>query len=270
MNVVVLLAIIAVMVALRFLKPNALAWAAAIWVAVYVGLRYAVEPPVPASVTSMFMFIVTLALAVYISTTDERLHEVKSNVVAFLTEKRFTIPLIVVLIGLPALVAFRVYLNVTSSPAPPASGRTIHPPPPVSITLGGRTIDLSTEVNPFRELETSDPDAFAEHVSNGRHVYYTNCHYCHGDDMRGDGLFAHGFDPIPADFQDPTTIAMLQESYLFWRIAKGGPGLPVESTPWSSAMPAWETFLTEEEIWDVVLFLYDFTDQRPRAREDHE
>jgi hypothetical protein len=33
-------------------------------------------------------------------------------------------------------------------------------------------------------------------------------------------------------------------------------------------MPAWEKFLTEEEMWDVVLFLYDFSDQQPRAREE--
>jgi len=86
--------------------------------------------------------------------------------------------------------------------------------------------------------------------------------------MAGDGIFAHGLDPIPANFQDATTIAMLQEGYLFWRIAKGGPGLPDESTPWLSAMPAWELFLTEDEIWDVILFLYDYTGHRPRAREE--
>jgi hypothetical protein len=63
---------------------------------------------------------------------------------------------------------------------------------------------------------------------------------------------------------------MLQEAYLFWRIAKGGPGLPSESTPWSSAMPAWEEFLTEEEIWDVIIFMYDFTGHRPRVRENVE
>jgi hypothetical protein len=34
-------------------------------------------------------------------------------------------------------------------------------------------------------------------------------------------------------------------------------------------MPAWEKFLTEEEMWEAVLFLYDFTAQRPRAREVH-
>jgi len=267
---IVLLAIIAAMIALRFLKPNGLIWAVATWIAFYVFIRYAVQPPVPASVRTMFLFIVALALSVYLSTTEERLREVRRSIVAFLTEKRFTIPLAVVLIGLPVLVAFRVYVGRTSTPQPPVAGRTIHPPPPATVTFKGRTVDLTADDNPYRALETSDPDAFARHVANGRQVYYQNCVYCHGDDMRGDGLYAHGFDPIPADFQDPTTIAMLQETYLFWRIAKGGPGLPVESTPWSSAMPAWESFLSEEEIWDVILFLYDFTDQRPRAKEAHE
>jgi hypothetical protein len=33
-------------------------------------------------------------------------------------------------------------------------------------------------------------------------------------------------------------------------------------------MPAWEKFLKEEEMWEAILFLYDFTGQRPRAREE--
>lgn len=270
MNIVVLLAIIAAMVALRFLKPNSLAWAAATWVAVYVGLRYAVIPPVPASVLSMFMFIVTMALVVYLTITDDQLKEVSTALVAFLTDKKYTVPLVIVLIALPSLVAFRIYLNMTQLPDVPVVGRTIHPPPPATITFKGRTVDLETEDNPYRELETSDPAAFSAHVNNGRRVYGQNCIYCHGDNMEGDGLFAHGFDPIPANFQDATTIAMLQESYLFWRISKGASGLPVESAPWSSSMPVWEIFLSEEEIWDVILFLYEFTDQRPRAKEVHE
>ncbi len=270
MNIVVLLAIIAVMIALRFLKGNALTWASATWVAVFVFLRFAVVPPVPASVRTMFMFIVTLSLAVYLSSTDDRLAEVYRAWKRFFTDKRYTIPLIIALIGLPILVAFQVYVSRTSAPDPPGTGRTIHPPPPNSITFKGRQVDLVTEDNPYRELESSDPAVFDQHVVNGRRIYYENCVYCHGDNMRGDGLFAHGFNPIPADFQDPTTIAMLQETYLFWRIATGARGLPVESTPWSSAMPAWENFLSEEEVWDVILFLYDFTDQRPRAKEVHE
>jgi hypothetical protein len=33
-------------------------------------------------------------------------------------------------------------------------------------------------------------------------------------------------------------------------------------------MPAWEKFLKEDEIWDAILFLYDHTGTRPRAREE--
>ena len=33
-------------------------------------------------------------------------------------------------------------------------------------------------------------------------------------------------------------------------------------------MPAWEKILKEEEMWEVMLFLYDFTGERPRAREE--
>ena len=269
MNIVVLLAIVAGLIALRFVKPNSLVWAGSIWIASYVLMRYAVVPPVPASVRSMFMFIVALSLAVYISTTDDRLKESSKAFVDFFTLKKYTIPLVIVLLGVPAIVSFQVYNNITGQPDAPVSSRTIHPPPPATITFKGRQVDLVAEDNPYRELETSDAAAFAAHVDNGRQVYYQNCVNCHGDNMEGDGLFAHGFDPIPANFQDPTTIAMLQEGYLFWRIAKGAPGLPVESTPWSSAMPAWESFLSEEEIWDVILFLYDYTDQRPRAKEEH-
>ena len=61
---------------------------------------------------------------------------------------------------------------------------------------------------------------------------------------------------------------MLRETFLFWRVSKGGPGLPEEGGPWASAMPAWEKILKEEEIWDVILFLYDHTGTRPRAKEE--
>src|SRR3989442_6571965 len=73
--------------------------------------------------------------------------------------------------------------------------------------------------------------------------------FCHGDNPDGHGLFASALTPPPANFEDPGTIAMLQEAYLFWRIAKGGPGLPKESTPWNSVMPAWEDRLSEEQIF---------------------
>lgn len=268
MNILVFIGVIAALIAFRFLKPNAFAWTAALWVGIWVALRFGVDPPMPSSILSLFMAIVTLALVTYLTITEERMRQVGGAIVTFFTDRRFTIALIAALILVPSLVAFQVYRSRTGAPQPPISGRTIHPVPPNSINFKGTTIDLQAVDNPYRELEQSDADAFEAHVENGRRVYYENCVFCHGDNMEGDGIFAHGLDPIPANFQDATTIAMLQEGYLFWRISKGGPGLPAESTPWLSAMPAWELFLTEEEIWDVILFLYDYTGHRPRAREE--
>ena len=87
-------------------------------------------------------------------------------------------------------------------------------------------------------------------------------------DMTGNGMFAHALDPIPTNFTDQGAIAMLRDTCLFWRISKGGPGLPDEGGPWDTAMPVWEKFLTEEEMWEAILFLYDFSGQRPRAKEE--
>lgn len=268
MNVIVLLAVVAFLVALRFLpKRNILVWLAAWWGAAYVFFRWGIDPPLPTSILNMFMAILTLALLAYLSADSEHFETARSRTVRFLTDKRYTLPLIILILLLPSLVALRVYFDVTRPPSPPVTGRTIHPSPPPTISFRDTTINLTQDDNPYRMMETQNPEIFGAHVENGRRIYYENCVFCHGDDLAGNGQFAHGFDPIPANFRDATTIAMLQEAYIFWRIAKGGPGLPVESTPWKSAMPAWEDLLTAEEIWDVTLFLYDYTGHRPRARE---
>ncbi len=268
MNLLIIAAIVIVMIALRFVKPPVLVWLVAWWAAVWILLHYGIDPPLPSSIIGMFMAITTLALAAYMSATSSYLSEVSRAVVQFMVDRKYRVPLVVVLIALPLLVSWNVFRGLSSEPSLPVSSRIIHPPPPTEITFKGQKIDLVSGENPYRALEASDIDAFRAHVEEGRRVYYENCVFCHGDNMEGDGLFAHGFDPIPANFNDPTTIAMLQETYLFWRIAKGGPGLPPESKPWASAMPAWEHFLSEEEIWDVILFLYDFTDSKPRTQEE--
>jgi len=65
-------------------------------------------------------------------------------------------------------------------------------------------------------------------------------------------LHAFAFNPIPANFTDPGTIAQLQETFIFWRVSKGGIGLPNEGFPWASVMPPWEQHLTTDEIWKVI------------------
>jgi mono/diheme cytochrome c family protein len=268
MNIPVLIGVAVALVLLRFARLNMLAWLVVWWAAVYIAVRYGIDPPMPSSIVSMFMGITTIGLLTYVFSDSDRLENTKRPIISFVVDKKFAVPLTIVVIALPILVAFNAYRGMSSKVEPPVFGRTVHPAPPATITVAGNTIDLIAGANPYRELESSDPDAFAAHVQNGRRVYYQNCVFCHGDDLEGDGIFAHALDPIPANLASPTTVGMLQETYLFWRIAKGAPDLPEESGPWSSAMPAWEQFLDAEEMWDVILFLYDHSGQRPRAREE--
>ena len=175
MNFFVIVGVIAVLVALNFARLNILAWLAAWWVGMYVMFAYGVNPPLPSSIVIMFMAIVTLALFAYMSANSDYLKNVKDKSVAFMTERKYLVPLAIVLIALPSLVAFRVYSNATQAPQSPANTRTIHPPPPTSITFNGKNMDLVTLENPYRPLKESDPAAFQAHSDNGRRIYYENC-----------------------------------------------------------------------------------------------
>jgi len=266
MNLLVVLAVVAAFGLLRFRRANLLVWALAWWGGIYVLLRFGFSAPIPASVISLYMGIVSISILAYVSSSVERREEVSRPLVRFMTEKRYTVLLGATVIAIPALAAANVYVQMNAPLEPPFFPRTVHPGSPVQITVHDKRIDLDAGDNPFRQLERSNPEEFRRHVENGRQVYYRNCVFCHGDNMAGDGMFVHGLDPIPTNFHE--NIAQLRETFLFWRIAKGGPGLPDEGGPWDTAMPAWEKFLTEEEMWDATLFLYDFTGLRPRAREE--
>jgi mono/diheme cytochrome c family protein len=266
MHLYILLPVLAVMLLLQWRKVNMLVWLFAYWIGIFVILKYGFTTPIPQSVITLYMGIITFALIIYVSWDKKRFRAVVDPLVAFMTKRRYTLPLVLVVLLIPSLVATSVYLSRTAPVRAPFFARTIHPATPASINAFNKDFDFATLDNPLRRLETDDPQAFASHVANGRNTYYRNCHYCHGDNMTGNGQFAHGLNPIPTNLV--ANINILQESYLFWRITKGAPGLPEEGGPWESAMPVWENFLTEEEIWEVVLFLYDYTELRPRAREE--
>ena len=272
MNWAIVGAALAALVALRVVdgrrrRVPILAWLGAWWIAVAVILSFGFTVPIPSSMLKIYLGILSGALAVYATSDRERLRGTTQPILAFMTERRFVLPLILVVLLLPAALAAKVYRDMTQPPLAPFFGRTVHPAPPNQVTIHDKPFDLTSLYNPHRALETTNPALYRQKVAAGREVYYSNCFFCHGDLMRGDGMYAHALLPVPTNFQDPGTIAQLQESYLFWRVAKGGPGLPEEAGPWMSAMPAWEQFLDEEQIWDVILFLYDFTGNRPRARE---
>ena len=229
-------------------------------IAIYAFLKIVISPPLPHSLILMYMILVSIGTLIYVSLFYNLEETLIGPLLSFLGGRspgavsrygRW-----IVLAGLPLLVWGWSYGRLNEQIEAPLEPRVIHPSPP------GEFMGL---YNPYR---VDDRVLFAQYVGEGKKVFFRNCVFCHGDMLDGKGIFADRLNPNPANFQDATTISMLQESYVFWRVSKGGPGLPQESTPWNSAMPRWETMLTDEERWKVILFLYDYTGNKPRTWEE--
>jgi mono/diheme cytochrome c family protein len=211
----------------------------------------------PESVLVIYMGIVVAAAVLFVSSSSASWNTFQAPIAAaLLGTERWATGVRWTVAGLaPLLVGVQAYAGITSPSAPPAELRQTHPAPPPSIQFRGRAIQIQGLDNPFWQGPPQQPNPAL--VDQGRAVYVSNCVFCHGDTLEGDGHFAGGLSPAPADFTDPATITQLQQAYLFWRITKGGSGLPAESAPWNSAMPAWEDTLTEDEIWKVITYLYE-------------
>jgi mono/diheme cytochrome c family protein len=124
---------------------------------------------------------------------------------------------------------------------------------PENISIDGKSVTLKTLTNPLRDNSNSLQKVLLE----GKEIYFKNCYLCHGDLLDGKGVFSDSLFPPPANFNAPKGILDKPEYYTFWRIAKGGKGLPEKYSPWDSAMPAWENSLSQKEIWRVITFIYE-------------
>lgn len=220
--------------------------------------------PIPGSLVSMYMFFIVITVLLVMTITDDGAKRLFAPIRALVEDPSKKLVRNVVFIILPIAAAFIAY-DGGAGKNPPSELRGTHPAPPALARAYGKIFDLGTLENPFRKIEKQDPEAFKALVKEGGEVYFRNCFFCHGDKLDGHGHYAHALEPKPLPFTGGDTIAQLQESYVFWRILKGGPGLPREGGPSISAMPAWENELTEEEVWKVILFLYDYTGNTPRS-----
>jgi mono/diheme cytochrome c family protein len=220
--------------------------------------------PVPRSVILQYILTVVVGILVWVSDNEERWKTFKQPIQELLVQPERKTARRAFLIALPLLVAFMTYDTVRPKVTAPAGLRSVHPAPPTAITVHGESLVLEGLENPWRGQGRED-----EAYELGMALYYQNCMACHGDYLDGEGHYARAFNPLPLPLRGGGTIAQLTESYVLWRIAKGGPGLPREGAPWNSAMPAWEDFLTIDEMWAVTLFLYRQTGISPRTWEEH-
>lgn len=254
---------------MRYLR-HPLGQAAAVLLVAYVifeiGIAYIpplfgiTSAPIPSSVLLQYMLTALVGVLLWVSADEARWREFKRPIHDVLVEDDRRVLRGALLVIIPLLVGVMTFLQVRPTIAAPPGLRSVHPAPPTSIAFRGSTLRLDGLENPLRTR-----GSMADHYQTGRTIYYRNCLPCHGDALAADGHFAHGYNPAPIDLT--RTLKDLTESYVFWRIAKGGPGLPREGTPWHSAMPVWEDYLTEDEIWATVIFLYEQTGASPRTWE---
>ena len=110
-------------------------------------------------------------------------------------------------------------------------------------------------------------NATSESVANGRQLYTQNCAACHGENGAGDGVFADDLAAAgessmqtmegamdmmmqsPVDFTDPRRMLGASPALLQGKILRGGMG---------TGMPMWGSIFTEEQIWDLIAYIYSF------------
>ena len=106
-----------------------------------------------------------------------------------------------------------------------------------------------------------------EALSSGRELYAQNCAACHGESGRGDGVFADDLAAAgeaslqtmngdmemamqtPADFSNAQRMLGASPALLEGKILRGGMG---------TGMPMWGSIFTENQIQDLVAYLYTF------------
>jgi len=93
-------------------------------------------------------------------------------------------------------------------------------------------------------------------LAQGRFFYERFCVSCHGPRGNGDGPAAVGLRPRPPALAVTGRYTMLPDGYFFWRIKEGG-------RAWGTPMPAFDSLLTDTEIWSVVAYMRaGFPEQR--------
>jgi mono/diheme cytochrome c family protein len=91
-------------------------------------------------------------------------------------------------------------------------------------------------VNPLKASQADLPGAHK--------LYLDKCAECHGDTGKGDGPQGRMYDPLPKNLTDAAHMNSVSDGELFYKISEG-----------HRPMPAFRKRLTEEQRWQLVLFL---------------
>jgi len=234
---------------------------------------------VPDNALKIYITFTILGIFIYVTSSEERKKNFINPLKAFLAGRQgafLSIIRIVVLISFPLVVGFKAYDRVVPKLVSLGGIRIMHPTMPgkfeALVSPAREPVDEATkayivEKNFQGSLEEAKAALAEQNMMDGRVSYAKNCRPCHGMQANGKGPHAWGWTLKPADFTDPGILPTVIEPYAFWRVSKGGPGLPPASTPWDSSMPIWDLNLPEHMMWQVLLGAYDLAGVGPRQTE---
>jgi mono/diheme cytochrome c family protein len=118
-------------------------------------------------------------------------------------------------------------------------------------------------------------DATPANIAAGKRLYEEEsrpipCASCHGIGGKGDGEMSSALVPEPTNFTCRERMRALTDGHVFWLVEEGSgvysmvPGHLREGTkrpgrrPRYTAMRGHRNYLTEEQIWQLVLYLRTF------------
>ena len=90
----------------------------------------------------------------------------------------------------------------------------------------------------------------ASDLSRGAALYADYCWTCHGKTGKGDGPIAMAYKPRPRSLTDRAQMSKRTDYDLYNVISQGGPTVGRSAT-----MPAWNSVLSPQEMWDLVAYI---------------
>jgi mono/diheme cytochrome c family protein len=89
-----------------------------------------------------------------------------------------------------------------------------------------------------------------EAIAAGTDIYQNKCIGCHGPNQDGNGPNAISLNPAPRNLRDVPFMQAMSLNRISTSIHKGVPG---------TAMPRWEGTLSEDQIHDVIAYVFSLT-----------
>jgi mono/diheme cytochrome c family protein len=115
----------------------------------------------------------------------------------------------------------------------------------ICIAIGLAAFHRAPWIIPAAEKERQNPLTPSEaNLTAAKQIYSDQCANCHGDGGKGDGSDAMMYEPPPADLTDAAKMSKRTDGEIYYQITQG-----------RKPMPSFRKKLTEEQRWQLVLFV---------------